>query len=536
MADEYQSSVDPKIVDEARRRLGDARREKSQFNSDFTEAFQFCMPQRVRPNTTATVGSRSNNAAENFTSLGPMLTADFASDISDTFAPEHTPWAGEEITSAVPEQFADDAKDAVKKDAEAVFQAIGASNFYEAFKQGAKDLSVSAFGLIIEDPGRGEPFRCQVVPLTELLILRAPTGGIGVRFWEQAVLVDDVLELFPDVPLPKKVLAKKDKKSATVRKTQGCWRDYASPGVLAWHCLTLLDDEPIEYSHYDGTGSAPILVCRWNADSPFAWGNGPGIVALPDFRALDEVNYLILKGMARAVDPPVAYKDDGDINLEGGLANGVLIPCLDEPSFKVIESENPNSMSDAVKLATDLEHTIRQHYYLDEPQQDGLTPPTLGQWMDESMRRQRRLATPAASIWTEFLSEVFMRFRYLLVKRGDVSPQIKVGGKAVALRAVNPLERAAKMEEAAASLRALQSIGALFGPPILPMVCDVGATIHALVEQSNATGVKLKPVQAINAALAQASQMNTIGQAATAVGQSGVLPLLAQQKQGTAPA
>lgn len=540
MADKATLDVPKPLVEEALRRLADARGEKAWFLTDFIEAFQFCMPWRVKPGTqTAT---RSNTESQNFTSLGPMMTADFASDIADTFAPEHTDWAKEEISASVLAQFEsgaqpgdiDDLKAKVDLDCKMVMDAVGASNFYEAFKQGAKDLSISAFALIIEDPGKGAAIRCQVVPLTELFMLRAPTGGIGVRIWEQKITVQDVEELFPDKQLPKKVLEKRGRKKASITKTHMAWRDYSVPGEIAWHVMVLLDNEPLEYSHHVGEGSCSIVTFRWDPDAPFAWGTGPAIVSLPEYRELDELNYLILKGMARAVDPPVAYDDDGVINLEGGLANGVMIPRLANSKLDVIESSNPNSLADGEKKASDTEHKIRRHYYLDEPQQEGLTPPTLGQWMDESMRRQRRLGTPAAAIWTEGLSEVFLRFRFLMMKRGDLKP-VTFKGQAIMLRPANPLKRAAEMEEAAASLRTLQSLASLFGPNILPLALKMGSTIHKIVQQAQATGLDLQSAQAIDQALADQQKMAAVQQAATAAGQSGIMPLLAQQPNSGTP-
>jgi hypothetical protein len=533
MAELPTAAVDPKIAEEAKNVLGDARADKAGFLTDFTEAFQFCFPQRVTPGTSATSGSRSNSASSNFTSIGEMVIADFASAISYTFAPEHAPWAGLKLTTAIPDELKDQAQAAIDQHQEIIFEAIGASSFHEAFKQGAKDLGVSAFGMIIQDPGRAEPIKCQVIPLNELLIWRGPDGDIAGRFWEQTVKVRHLKDLFPGITLPRKIQDKKNRnKNSTCKKTQGCWRDYSKPGVMAWHTITMLDDEPIQYSHSEGFGSCSILVCRWDADSPFAWGNGPAIKALPDLRALDEATYLLLKGMARAVDPPVAYDDDSILNMEGGISNGALFPRMPGSKIDVIETQNPNSMAEVVKFCDGLAHVIRRHFYVDQPEQEGLTPPTLGQWMDESLRTQRRLGTPAAAIWTEFLSEAFMRFRYLLLKRGDLKP-IAVDGKLVTLRPDNPLQRAAEMEEAGASLRTLQQLEVTF-PGMLPFFLDVGPTIHKIVQQARATGLKLKDADEIDQALASQQQMSTLGAAATAVGQSGLPTLLASQQRRAA--
>jgi hypothetical protein len=100
----------------------------------------------------------------------------------------------------------------------------------------------------------------------------------------------------------------------------------------------------------------------------------------------------------------------------------------------------------------------------------------LGQWADEVLQKQRRLGTPAAPLWQEFLMEAYMRFRWMLVKRGELKPQIMVGSKSFPIRPINPLKRAAQQQEAIASERLLATLGGTFGPNLLPMIVDVGVT------------------------------------------------------------
>lgn len=503
---------------DAQRLIKLAETEKRKFQDDFAEAYSFTMPHRVRPGTMSK--TRPNDAAENFLGMCTQMPTDFASDIVDTFMPEHTRWASAEATSAVPEDFVDEATKAIEKDTKIIFDAISASNFYDSVKQGCKDLSISAFGLAISDPGAGDNIHCQVIPLTELLILRSSRGGIGTRFWKlPSITADELLEYVARDKLPKKAQDKLAKPDSTFCFIQGCWRDYSKPGERAWHTITIVDDEKIAYARVEGEGSAPIQVCRWDPDANFAWGIGPGINALPDFRCGDEVEYLKLKALAKNVDPPGTYDDDGVANLSGGVTNGTWIAKLRGSEIEYMDT--PQGIDAAVYSVQEIEHRIRRHYYLDEPEQRGKTPPTLGQWADESLRRQRRLATPAAPLWPEFLAEAFQRFARILLIRGEREP-IKVGGKAVQLRPVNPLKRAAMQEEAIASERYINSAAMLGVPPYLLM--DIGKTAHNLKDSSHATSVVLKTPAEINGGIeqmqkAQAAEAlaKTAGSAAPAI-------------------
>lgn len=475
-------------------RLACANSEYQKFEPDFREAYSFMMPFRVQPGTTSDTRPES---ADTFTTLGEEVTTDFASDMADTFTPEHLPWAEVEVAKAVPDEIKEEVKDAIKNESAIIFDAVRASGFHESCKMGFKDLAVSAFALVIEDDGAAEPIRCQVVPLTELRLLRASRGGTGTRLWLRKMTAKDIKAEFPDLSLPREVAeALREKKKNTFDVVQGCYRDYSVRAETAWMKCTMIHGKLLDYRRMVGIGSANIIPCRWDPDPMFAWGTGPGVKALGDFRELDETAYLKMKGMARQVDPAILYDDDQVINLDGGLPNGVAIPRAVGSKIDILESSHPIDV--AMYAVKEVEDTIRRHFYLDEPRQEGKTPPTLGQWMDESIRRQRRLGTPAAPIWPEFLFEVFMRFRYLLEKRGTLKTGLPVGDQLLPIRPVNPLKRAAQQEEAAASLRLLGEIGSLWGPEMLATAVDVGETLHNLQAQSHATGVKLKDKADIN--------------------------------------
>lgn len=507
------------IAAEIARREDKAKREKQRFNDDIREAYSFVMPQRIKPSVEQTTQERPTDAADNFSSLGEEVCTDFASDMADTFIPEQSQWAAVEVSAIVPDEFKNDAIAAAKLDSDTTFAAITASNFHEVGKQGFKDLAVSAFGMLVQDPGAGMPFRCQVIPIGELLILRDAFGCIGTRFWTRNMSADDIKEIFPDLELPASVLMQLRKRRGDKKfdVTQGCYRDYSKKAEEAWIQFTRIDGDVVQSGRFVGAGSAHILVGRWDPDPNFSWGNGCAIKALPEFRELDETAYLKLKGLARQIDPSVAYDDDSVINLEGGLPNGVAIPRMKGSQIDVIESSH--DLQSAMFALGDVEDRIRRHFYQDGPRQEGKTPPTLGQWADESLQKQRRLGTPAAPLWTEFLSEAYMRFRWLLVTNGSLKPEIKVGGKFFPVRPINPLKRAAQQQQAVATERVLATFSSVFGPNLIPLIIDVGETANNLKNLSYADGVKMKSAAEINDAMKQNQQALLAQQVAPVAGQ-----------------
>jgi hypothetical protein len=97
---------------------------------------------------------------------------------------------------------------------------------------------------------------------------------------------------------------------------------------------------------------------------------------------------------------------------------------------------------------------LRKLFYVDMPEQTGDTPPTLGQWLDEMARAQRRIGTPGLPFWRD-LSLIFIRYKYLLEKSGAIPP-VKVNGTQVATLARNPAQAAAEQQELAEAARTAQ--------------------------------------------------------------------------------
>lgn len=69
----------------------------------------------------------------------------------------------------------------------------------------------------------------------------------------------------------------------------------------------------------------PYIVSRWSKTSGESWGRGPGHTALPDVMTLNKAVELKLKGLAKAIDPPVMVRDAGVIGavkmIPGGLTH-----------------------------------------------------------------------------------------------------------------------------------------------------------------------------------------------------------------------
>jgi hypothetical protein len=151
------------------------------------------------------------------------------------------------------------------------------------------------------------------------------------------------------------------------------------------------------------------------------------------------------------------------------------------------------------------EKRLRRGFFVDFPEQTGDTPPTLGQWLDEMARAQRRIGRPGLPFWREGPAKIFLRFKYLLERAGAIKP-IKVDGKAVALMPYNPTQRAAEQQEIAMAVHGLQ-IAAQMWPEEYKLFIDGKATMKKLFDKMRIELVQFRDPKQVEGVLKQMTQL-----------------------------
>ena len=508
MADEESAKEDAKDPVAERRaellqqhddKLEHARRHKSEWELDMREAYFLAAPHRARAiNSRTAVTTKPLDAGEANTSFACEMVTDFATAIVNTFTPEANPWAMREPGLSVPDNVKDLLAEKIKAEDAKIFKGIGASNFYaECATAFIPDLGVGTVAMWIDDPHPYAGIECQAIPMHELEISVGPTGHLDYRAFVQHPFYRDLKALLPGIKtFPKEIDDKiKDKPRETVEVHRAFWRDWTVTTDVAWVYVTVVDRKHIvKDAKLRGAGSCPMIVARFNPMKEWAFGNGPTIQALPDFRHLDELAAAKIENCDLNLRPPVTIPDDSVVNFEEGIEAGKAYPIRTGSEDAVKNIYQATSPDVAIYDRNDVEQRIKRLHFLDFPDQLGKTPPSATQWLDQMTMAQRRLGTVGAAFWREWCAEVFTRFEYLLAKRGYVT-KITHNGKAVSLQPVNPSRKAADQQEVAQAARVIQIGGEAFHEE-WKMTVDGGATIKNLIKKGGADGVIVMRSQA----------------------------------------
>lgn len=471
--------------------LAEARLHKAEWEIDLREIYFFAAPHRARNmNSNAPNTVKPMDAGEANTSFACEMAMDFATTMLNTFMPEVGQWAMREPGLNVPDSVKETIADKIRAEDEKIFKGIAASNFYsECATSFIPDLAAGTIAMWIDDPRPYGGIECQAIPLHELEISLGPTGHLDFRSFVQWTTYRKLKALLPSVKewSPAVEGCMKDKPRGFVQTHRAFWRDWTVTTDVAWNYVIVVDNEVVYDAKIRGAGSCPMIVARFNPSKEWAFGTGPGLQALPDFRHCDELAAAKIMNCDISLRPPITIPDDSIVNFEEGVEAGKAYPIRNgsEDAVKNIYQATPPDV--AIYDRNDIEQRIKRLHFLDFPDQLGKTPPSATQWLDQMTMAQRRIGTPGAVFWREWCSEIFTRFEYLLGKRGYVTP-IRHDGKSVALTPVNPARKSADQQEVAQAARAIQISAEAF-PEEWKMAVDGTATIKMLVKKSGAEKV-----------------------------------------------
>ena len=130
---------------------------------------------------------------------------------------------------------------------------------------------------------------------------------------------------------------------------------------------TLLEEDNSGFVTTDEYEEMPIHVARWRTDAGEVYGRGPGVVADPFARTLNEVVKTWIKQAQKAVDPPLLVSDDGVIQgpkTTPGAINFVTSysPGSQEPIRPLLNGANFSVGNAEIER---LQNSIRKAYHHD---------------------------------------------------------------------------------------------------------------------------------------------------------------------------
>lgn len=479
-------------------RIAAARQDKARHATWIDETLRLALPTYRRVNNRSDSSTRVDEQDDQFDNELEIVAEDFASDMISTFTPRHERWVlfepAEDLTEGQKKEIAPQ----LAMIGDAVFSELERSNYWDAAQECFAFWGVSAMMVAVSDMGPLNPLHFQPIEIPDALMERGPDGSVTGK-WREMTLTQAEQHMLWGASMamyfPPYRGGQKDKKAKVI---EGCDRDWSTPGVERWNYRIFVDDKERVKFTYEGAGSCPIIACRFRQQADSAWGPGPFKKATPRARVLDELAYLNLKGLGRAIDPPFSYEEDGLANFEGGMQPGMAYARA--PQSEAPEAFLPDVRFDASFFAADeMRKAIKRSCYQDRPEQPGDTPPTLGQWMDEKAWNTRRKELPRDRCVREWVLPIIERVAWILTKRGVLPPVKLKGGKVVNCRPISPLSKAKDLEDMNLTGQVLQMAAGIGAALQVGVPVDAKATMENLIHTAKERHIVMKSDEQIMA-------------------------------------
>ncbi len=508
-----------KLEKEAIDRLHEARLRKSIRIIDYRECYFFAAPDRQRQITSQSQPSTTPmlDAPELNTDLAMLLCADGTTEIVNTYLPEAQNWCERKAGEGVPEEAFQAVEEDVKAADKKIFEAIKASNFYaEVAKAINPDLFIAGAGLVIRRPHAHAPIEVLAVPMREMEINLGPNGEIDDRFIVKFTrncyvekLIGEEAWKNVDADIKQKI---GDKPAERTEVRWGYWRKWEDISDEVWQHVVMVGDKLVHSPVIKGEGCCEFIVMRFNPTADWPWAIGPMIQGLPTLRQVDEWERQIGEATERAVNPAITYPDDSFSQVEQGIEPGMAYPITRGGRAEVGRMYDQGPIEPELVDLERKEHRLKKLFYVDHPEQTGDTPPTLGQWLDELARMQRRIGTAGYSFWREGPMRIFLRYKYLLEKAGTIKAVQDKSGRMISTQPYNPTQRAAEQQEIATAAQAAQLMGQIF-PEEFKLWIDGKLSMEAFIKKMRTGGLLImRDQKEVEQALGQIERLMGGGQ------------------------
>ena len=467
----------------------------------------FLMPSKIDFITKSTKGTK--RAAEVYDSTGIHSLQILAASLHGSLTSPSTKWFGLRFREdALNED--KEAKDWLEKCSQGMFQEFGKSNFSTEVAEAYQDMVGFGTAALQFDVKTKEAnfdgFNFRACHLAEVVVAESVEGRIDTVFRKLTLSARQAHQKFGDNCGEKSMKALEtdpDKEfdyiqAVLPRELKGESTMVAPPSQRPWACYFIsVDDKKIckESGYYE----LPFMVPRWSKTTGDIYGFGPGCVARPDIKTLNEARKLAMKAWEKSIDPPLK-----------ALQNGILGKIDMRPSTVtyVRDMNNLEPLVNATNwnadqlMLTDVRASVRRIFFSDQLELNDGPQMTATEVQVRYELMQRLLGPTLGRLQSEFLNPIVERAFYSML-RGNALPPMpeilqEVGGD-LDIEYVGPLARSQKMDEVTGIQRAIDGIMQLaqVNPEVLDIV-DVDKAGRTISDRLGAPADILRGVEQVD--------------------------------------
>tara|TARA_B110000037_G_scaffold175768_1_gene200483 strand:+ start:1067 stop:2716 length:1650 start_codon:yes stop_codon:yes gene_type:complete len=443
------------------------------------ELATYLMPGKIDFISTTTRGTK--RAAEVYDSTAIHALQILSASLHGSLTSPSTKWFGLRFREDELNENKD-AKDWLEKCSKGIFQEFGKSNFSTEVAEAYQDLagfgtSCLQFDVKTKD-AQFDGFNFRACHLAEVVISENEEGRIDTVFRKLKLTARQAHQKFGDDCGEKSMKALKtdpDKEFEYIqavipRELKGEPAMVAPPNMRPYACyyVSVIDKKICKESGYY---ELPYMVPRWGKTTGDVYGFGPGCVARPDIKTLNESRKLAMKAWEKSIDPPLMAMQNGILGKIDMRPSSVTY-VRDMNGLAPISNQT-NWSADQLMLG-DVRGSVRRIFFSDQLELNEGPQMTATEVQVRYELMQRLLGPTLGRLQSEFLNPIVERAFYSML-RGNALPQmpqvLQDAGGDLDIEYVGPLARSQKMDEVTSIQRAVDGIMQL--AQVNPEVLDI---------------------------------------------------------------
>lgn len=435
-------------VDEILRRAERAQRDKDLFESLYTDAYEFALPQRQLYGyyDGNSKGAKKMNRVFDATAINS--TQRFANRLQSGIFPPQRKWCRLEPGSDVPPEQKDQAQAVFDVYMEKMFTVIKQSNFDIAIGEFLLDMAVGTACMMIQPGDDISPINFIPVPMFLVSYEEGANGQVDKIYRRMRMKAEAIQQQWKDAVFSDYLTQMVDSKPTDdVDLLEATIYD-AERGDWCYHVIEVKTKEEIVYRRML---SSPWVISRYSKVAGEVYGRGPLLTAMPDIKTLNKTLELLLKNASLAVAGVYTAADDGVLNPQTvKIVPGAVIPVARNggpqgESLRALPRAGDFNVSQIV--INDLRANIKRTL-LDE----SLPPDNMSaRSATEVVERMKELAQNLGSAFGRLINETMIpmvsRILQVMDERGLINMPLKVNGLEIKVSPVAPLAMAQNMEE-----------------------------------------------------------------------------------------
>lgn len=442
----YQGKKMP--TDEILRRAERAQRDKDLFESLYTDAYEFALPQRQLYGYYDGNSKGAKKMSRVFDATAINSTQRFANRLQSGIFPPQRKWCRLEPGSDVPPEQKDQAQAVFDVYMEKMFTVIKQSNFDIAIGEFLLDMAVGTACMMIQPGNDVSPINFIPVPMFLVSYEEGANGQVDKIYRRMRMKAEAIQQQWKDAVFSDYLTQMVDSKPTDEIDLMEATVYDAERGDWCYHVIEVKTKEEIVYRRML---SSPWVISRYSKVAGEVYGRGPLLTAMPDIKTLNKTLELLLKNASLAVAGVYTAADDGVLNPQTvKIVPGAVIPVARNggpqgESLRALPRAGDFNVSQIV--INDLRANIKRTL-LDE----SLPPDNMSaRSATEVVERMKELAQNLGSAFGRLINETMIpmvaRILQVMDERGLINMPLKVNGLEIKVSPVAPLAMAQNMEE-----------------------------------------------------------------------------------------